>query len=187
MVRYNLNDPRVRELAEQAEKGFQLLPEGWHYIRCQAVERKIINDKECWSLVLTVMPGEPNANQQVRDSLWWTPEAQGRMLLALTAFGFPEDRLSALDSEDLAAANWLVGKTALVEIKHSKSKKEPEKTYANVTYGGYKSAFPGAVDELRKSRASGSASSSSGPAAGGVVHGGGGTAGGGVDYGNVPF
>lgn len=186
MVRYNLNDPRVRELAEQAEKGFQLLPEGWHYVRCQAVERKIINDKECWNVSFTVMPGEPNAQQPVRDSLWWTPDAQGRLLLALTAMGFPEDQLGSLDSEDVVAMNRLVGKTVLVEVKHNKSKKEPEKIYADITYGGYKAAFPGAVDELRKSRAA-DAATSSGPAAGGAVHGGGAAAGGGVDYGNVPF
>lgn len=179
MPRYNLNDPHVRQLAEQAEKGFQLLPEGPHLMRCRDCGFAIVNDKPALRLDLEVERGEPHELSPCRDTLFFSDRAIGRALLALNAFGLKDTDLGAFDPEDAACRAKIIGRKAIVTVQHQLNKKD-NKTYANPTYNGYAVPHDGAIADMHRKQQSGPAGSSPAP-------GGGGQAAGPVDYGNVPF
>jgi hypothetical protein len=151
--KWNLTDERTKKMAEDAEKGFTLLPEGKHLMRCLDVEYKVAGDppKDSWRLTLAVVPGEPHEHTNCFDSLFFTEKAIGRVLLCLRAFGVPDEQLAGIDPEDLNAQKALIGRTAIVDVEQSVGK--DGKTYANPTYAGYHSAVPGKVQEMRQERA----------------------------------
>lgn len=151
MAKYNLNTPRVKELAEQAAAGFTLLPEGEHLMRCTGVTYKLFPakdgkpEKDAWSLDLIVAPGESHEHETCRDTLFFSDKAMGRVLLCCSAFGCKDEELSSIDPEDEKCRNILVGRTAIVKVKHSKAD-EKGNVYANVDYAGYRSADGGKRD-----------------------------------------
>lgn len=148
---YNLNDPRIQEMAEQAKKGFTLLPEGKYLMRCAAVEFAVINGKESWKLSLEVDRGEPHEMETCRDTLFFSEKALGRVLLCLSAFGLKDGELSNVVPGDARCQNLLVGRKAIVTVKHSKPD-EKNRIYANVDYAGYATAHPGSVEEMKRER-----------------------------------
>lgn len=130
----------IRGQKEAAESGgFTLCPEGKHLMRCKGVSHKVVNDKDVWDLDLEVVKGEPNELSTARDSLFFTEKALVRIFLCLAAFGVPESAMGAIDPEDEATQQMIVGRTALVEIVHSKPD-EKGRTWANVEFRGYESS-----------------------------------------------
>lgn len=152
---YNLNDPRIQEMAEQAKKGFTLLPEGKYLMRCASVEFAVINGKngptDAMKLNLEVDRGEPHEMETCRDTLFFSEKALGRVLLCLSAFGLKEGELANFEPSDAKHQNLVVGRKAIVTVKHSKPD-EKNRIYANVDYAGYATAHPGSVEEMRRER-----------------------------------
>lgn len=178
---FNLTSPEIKKAAEDAEKGiYTLIPEGSYLVRCESVDFAFIgkDSKPAWKLIMTVVPGEPQERAQIRDTLWWSDKGLGRVLMCLSAFGVPDSKLTNIDPDTVIARNLITGKTVIVDVEHSKPDAKG-KIYANVTYAGYHSALPGALEEMRAKRASGGGAAGGSDAAGGAA--------GTVDYGNIPF
>lgn len=160
-MKYRLTDPSVKAQAERASQGFPLIPKGKHLMRVKEATYKVINSNDALDLDLVIVDGEPDAQMQCRDTLFFTDKALGRVLLALSALGMSDAELASVDPEDEGFRRKLVGRIAIVEIEHRKDKNGKE--WANPTYAGYKVAHPGSIEEMRRMREAGAAGTASLP------------------------
>lgn len=175
----NKTSEKLAEMRAQAEKGFTLLPEGKHLMRATEVKFEMIGAKDPkpgWRVVLQVVQGEPHALEECRDSIFWTEKAQARAIHFLSAFGVKDESIIDIDPETDAAINLVLGRTAIVEVVHSKPD-DKGKQYANVAYAGYHVAHKGAVDAMRSERDAAPSPAASSPQSAGSPAG----------YGDIPF
>ena len=134
---WNLNSQEVRERAEKAREGFQLLPVGTHRMKCTAVEYKeTAAGNDAWELMLEVVKGEEHAGTTCKGSLFFTDKAIHLVFICLSAFGCKGHELDTITPLDPEHRDLLVGRVAMVEVEHSEPNAKGQ-VWANPTFAGY--------------------------------------------------